>query len=141
MYEAMSRCDRLDRWAAVLEGAEVPSVVPFRDLEFLTPAIRGGLRRTNSALDLASRDPVLRRAGLGSDRYGDGIEFFGLSTRQAHRILCSCGYFGTVRATEVARRVRAVAARQRYKDWIGGALPAAARWLGGRLPAPALSRG
>jgi len=125
----------------VLERAEVTRVAPFRDVEFLPPFIGANLRTANSALDLAYRDPVLRRAGLGSDRYGDGTEFFGLSPYRAHRILCSCAYFGPVQATEVARRIRAVAARQRLREWLGGAISAAARWLGGRALPAAVSRG
>ena len=54
---------------------------------------------------------MLRRAGLGSDRFGDGETFFGLSRDQSHRILCSCGYFGAMRAIDVADRIRSVAAR------------------------------
>jgi hypothetical protein len=141
MYEGLSRCERLDRWAAVLERAEITTIVPFRDVEFFAPATRDDLRTANSALDLAHRDPVLRRAGLPSDRFGDGAEFFGLSTKQAHRLLCSCGYFGPVRGTEVARRIRALAARQRLREWMGGMLPAAARWLAGRALPVAMSRG
>jgi len=79
---------------------------------------------------VAYRDPLLRQSGLGSDRFGDGIDFFGLSRRQAHRVMCSCGYLGTMRATEVARRIRKLAApeRRRARLWPGNPVPAFARW-------------
>lgn len=135
MHEAMSRCDRLERWATLLERAPPRSLTPFRDVEFLPQVQRAGLRLANSPLALAFQDPVLRGAGLGSDKFGDGAAFFGLSRRQAHRVLCSCGYIGTMRGTDVARRVRALAARERLRHWRPASpLPAVACWL---LPRPA----
>lgn len=132
MIEPMSRYDRLERWASVLEGSAMP-LTPFRDVELLPVQQRVELRTSNSPLALAYDDPVLRRAGLASDRFGDGAAFFGLSRFQAHRVLCSCGYVGTMRATEVARRVRAIAARERLRRlWPVNPLPALARWLSAR---------
>jgi hypothetical protein len=135
MYQTPSHVERLSRWATVLEAADVASIQPFRDVEFFSPTMRAGLRKANSALDLAYSDPVLRRSGLGSDRFGDGAAFFGLSEQQAHRLLCSCGYFGTVQPREVARRIRAIAARRRLRDRISGAVPAFARWIARRRTA------
>src|SRR4051794_11483299 len=132
MNQAMSRREKLERWAEVLEQLPAERLTPFRDVEFLRPAARLGLQTANSPLAAAYQDPVLRRAGLPSDRFGDGGEFFELSTHQAHRILCSCGYFGVMRASEVARRVRSLAMRQRLKDFFSESpLPAIARWLSG----------
>ena len=126
----MSRRNRLERWASVLERSELANLTPFRDVEFLSPAEREQLRAANSPLTLAYQDPTLRRAGLGSDGFGDGAAFFRLSRLQAHRILCSCGYFGTMRASEVARRVRALAARERLRELLPkNPLPAFARRL------------
>ena len=132
MYE-MSRSDRLERWALVLERSESEYVAPFRDVELVPPADRPALRMANSPVEIAHRDPVLQRAGLSGDRYGDGAEFFGLTRRQAHRVLCSCGYFGSVRGTDVAQRVRAIASRQRLRAWLGDAVPSFARWIAGGL--------
>ena len=130
MDYAMSRRARLERWAGVLEGSELTNLTPFRDVEFLPPAARAVLRTANSPLALAHDDLVLRRAGLSSDRFGDGAEFFELSRYQAHRILCSCGYFGTMRASEVARRILWLAARERLRELLPkNPLPAFARWL------------
>ncbi|HEX5452642.1 MAG TPA: hypothetical protein VFX06_02520 [Stellaceae bacterium] len=128
MTEAMSRNERLERWATLLEHSETAHLTPFRDVEFMTEAARGSLQVAHSPLEVASSDPVLRRAGLESDRFGDGSAFFGLSRYQAHRILCSCGYFGRMRAVEVARRVRGLARRERLLRWRpSNPLPALAR--------------
>jgi hypothetical protein len=128
----MSRYDRLERWATLLEGTPASSLTPFRDVEFLPAAERAELQTANSPLAVAYADPVLRLAGLGSDRFGDGAVFFGLTRFQAHRVLCSCGYIGTMRAAEVARRIRGIAARERLRRlWPDVVRPAFARWLPG----------
>jgi hypothetical protein len=142
MEYSMTRRDRLERWAVVLEDAKLANLTPFRDVELLPPGEREGLRAANSPLSLAYNDPSLRRAGLGSDRFGDGAAFFGLSRYQAHRVLCSCGYFGTMRASEVAKRIRRLAARDRLRDLLPKyPLPAFARWLSRAGPAAAAYRG
>jgi len=130
MSEAMSRREKLERWATVLEDCGATSLRPFHDLEFIAARDQDGLRVANSPLAMAYRDALLRQSGLGSDRFGDGVEFFGLSRRQAHRVLCSCGYLGTMRGTEVARRMRKLAAPERRDagGWPGNTLPAFARW-------------
>jgi hypothetical protein len=129
MSEAMSREERLERWVTVLEGCD-SRLRPFHDLEFIAARDQDALRVANSPLAVAYQDPMLRDAGLGSDRFGDGVEFFGLTRRQAHRVLCSCGYFGTMRATEVARRLRTILGRDRIRVrlWPNRPLPAFARW-------------
>jgi hypothetical protein len=130
----MHRHERLERWATLIENCE-SNLKPFREVEFLSYAASAGMRQPNSPLALAFGDPVLRRAGLGSDRYGDGVDFFGLSQRQAHRVLCSCGYIGGMRAIDVAVRVRAIAERAQTRWWRpANPLPALARWFANRRP-------
>jgi hypothetical protein len=130
----LTRDERLERWATVIEGYEGP-LKPFVEVEFMRGAERAPLRQAHSPLSIACRDPVLRRAGLDSDRFGDGAHFFGLSRNQSHKILCSCGYYGTMRATDVARRIRAAATRERRRLWRPvNPLPALARWLAERRP-------
>ncbi|MGE5271349.1 MAG: hypothetical protein ACM3JG_16935 [Thiohalocapsa sp.] len=142
MTETMSRYDRLQRWADVLQQRTALNLTPFRDVEWLPRSERDGVRTANSPLALAYQDPVLRRAGLESDRFGDGAAFFGLSRGQAHRILCSCGYFGTMRSTEVARRIRSLAARERLRLlWPDRLQPALARWLSRGFSIQAPERG
>lgn len=142
MIDAMTRHDRLERWATVLERSAPQNLTPFRDVEFMPAALRTELQAANSPLAIAYQDPVLRRAGLESDRFGDGAAFFGLSRYQAHRVLCSCGYFGAMRATEVARRIRGLAARERLRGlWPSNPLTAFARWLAAGWQSPAKQRG
>jgi hypothetical protein len=133
MIVPMSRYDRLERWATLLERAPASNLTPFRDVELVPAAERAEMQVANSPLAVAYADPALRRAGLDSDRFGDGAAFFGLSRFQAHRVLCSCGYIGTMRAAEVARRIRAIAARERLRRlWPEKLRPAFARWLAAR---------
>jgi hypothetical protein len=133
MTMPMSRYDRLERWASLLEGSPSSRLTPFRDVEFLPAVERAELQVANSPLAIAYADPVLRRAGLGSDRFGDGAAFFDLSRFQSHRVLGSCGYIGTMRAAEVARRIRGIAARERLRRlWPDIVRPAFARWAAAR---------
>ena len=143
MSEMLSRYERLERWATVLERSPTASLTPFRDVELLDAEIRAELQTSNSPLAIAYADPVLRRSGLGSDRFGDGSKFFGLSRFQAHRVLCSCGYFGPMQATEVARRIRTIAARERLRRMWQPAnpLPTVARWIAALTRPAAALRG
>lgn len=135
MDYTMSRTERLERWAVLLDQCEEGRLKAFYEVEFLSAASAAPLRQHNSPLEIAYRDPLLRRAGLESDRYGDGARFFGLSRSEAHRILCSCGYAGTMWAGEVAHRVRKLTARKSRRAWLpANALPALARWLGAWRP-------
>lgn len=137
----MSRGERLERWATVLEQTGPATLMPFYEVEFLSNAASAPLRQPNSPLALAYQDPVLRRAGLDSDRYSESGKFFGLSRREAHRILCSCGYFGAMRASEVARRIRVVARPKKAWRWSpAGAVAALARRLSRSLPTAGLTR-
>jgi hypothetical protein len=146
MSQPMSRYDRLERWAIVLECAPATTLTPFQDVEFLPVSARAGLQAPNSPLAIAYADPVLRRAGLDSDRFGDGSAFFDLTRYQAHRVLCSCGYIGTMQSSEVARRIRAIAMREKLRErwrgrWPANPLPALARWLAARWEPLAGQRG
>jgi len=136
MDHGMSRLERLERWATVMEEADGRPLTPLLDIEFVSPLERPTLRSSSSPLAVAYDDPVLRREGLDSDRFGDGSEFFGLSARQAHRVLCSCGYLGIMQASDVAHRIRVIAASERLREavrglWGANPLPALGRWLAG----------
>jgi hypothetical protein len=130
MMYSMSRTERLERWALSLDRCEEGRLTPFREVEYLAGVSRAGLRQENSPLAVAFADPLLRRAGLDSDRYGDGARFFELSRAEAHEILCSCGYTGTMWAGEVAHRIRQLGAPRVSRVWRpANPLPAVARWL------------
>jgi hypothetical protein len=104
----MSRRERLERWATILEQYK-GSLRPLIGIEYLSNQERALLRDAGTPLTVAFHDPVLREEGLASDRLGDGTAFFGLTNRQAHRLLCHCNYHDSMTAAEVAARVRSVA--------------------------------
>lgn len=102
---AMSRAERLERWAAALEhrGGMVRAL---RGTEHVAGCQRQYLREDGSAISVAWADPVLRAEGLSGDTYGDAVTFFALRDDEAHFILCSCYAGERALAREVAARVR-----------------------------------
>lgn len=102
----MSRAERLNRWADLLDSQAGRPLRALEDVEYVTPAVRRDLRKEDSPLAVAFADPVLRADGLAGDRLGDAMDYFGLSERQAHWLLCDCHYGGRMTASEVAARVR-----------------------------------
>jgi hypothetical protein len=106
----MSRRERLDRWAELLEGEPDRLLKTLEEIEWKPKAARLAMRADGSPLAVAFADPVLRTEGLASDRLGDAVTFFGLSEHEAHVILCSCNGGESISAGEAARRIRAVRA-------------------------------
>jgi hypothetical protein len=106
----MSRADRLERWAAVLEGRE-GRLRALQRVEFLPSEERPAARADGSPIEFAYRDPILRAEGLAGDRFGDAMAFFELSEHEAHHLLCDCHYGGTMTGKSVARRLRSYARR------------------------------
>ncbi len=104
----MSRRERLERWATVLERYE-GRLTPLIRIEYLPERERVLLRGDATPLTVAYRDTVLREEGLTSDRLGDTMAFFALTERQAHHLLCGCHYYGAMTAAGVAARVRSIA--------------------------------
>jgi hypothetical protein len=107
----MSKRERLERWAMLLEQEEGRRLRTLLRVEYAAPAERGSVRADDSPLSVAFADPMLRGEGLRSDRFGDAVDFFDLSEAEAHNILCFCHYGETMSADVAAARVRAVAAR------------------------------
>jgi hypothetical protein len=105
----MTRTERLERWAEVLEREPSRRLRSLGEIEFKTPAERLVMRSNDSPLSVAFADPVLRAEGLGSDRLGDAITFFELTESQAHRLLCSCMNGMSMTASRPASRIRAIA--------------------------------
>lgn len=105
----MSRADRLERWAKLIEAQRDRTLRPLERVEYVTAAERAAMSVPSSPLTVAFEDPVFRMDGLRSDRLGDAMAYFGLSAAQAHAIVCDCHYGGTMSHQEVARRIRAVA--------------------------------
>lgn len=102
----MSRSERLNRWADLLDAQAGRPLRALEDVEYVSPGVRRDLRKDDSPLAIAFADPVFRADGLASDRLGDAMTYFGLSDRQAHWLLCDCHYGGRMTASEVSGRVR-----------------------------------
>ena len=105
----MSRRERLERWAKCLERKPDSELRTLHGIEYGPRDQRLAARADNSPLTVAYCDPVLREAGLASDRLGDALSFFDMSERDAHRVFCSCLYGAKMHAGEVAHRVRRLA--------------------------------
>ncbi len=105
---ALSKRERLDRWAELLERDPTHVLRTLDEIEWKPKAERLAMRADNSALTIAYSDPVLRSEGLLSDRFGDAVRFFEISEHDAHIVLCSCHGGEAMLAEEAARRVRGI---------------------------------
>src|SRR5215207_1567274 len=90
----MSRAERLERWATVLERHE-GRLNPLEGIEYFPRQERAAAHVYGSPLDVAYRDPILREEGLAGNRFGDAMAFFDLTEDEAHHALCDCHYRGT----------------------------------------------
>jgi hypothetical protein len=105
----MSRRERLERWAELLERQPHRRLSTIEGTEFGSRREREAKRSDHSPLTVAFEDPVLRAAGLRGDRVGDAVEFFDLSHREVHRLVCYCHYGRTVSPGTVAAGLRMMA--------------------------------
>ena len=130
----MSRRERLERWAELLEQQPDRRLSTIEGTEFGSRREREAKRADHSPLTVAFEDPLLRTAGLRGDRVGDAVEFFDLSHGEVHRLVCYCHHGRTVSPGTVAARVRMMA-RQKERATlsshriIGGLSAAAALGL------------
>jgi hypothetical protein len=108
-HPAMSRIDRLERWADLLERNPRQFLSTLHQTEYQPARERAAMRCDSSPLSVAFRDPVLRAAGLADDSYGEARRFFELSDHQLHDIVCYCHFGETVSSATAARYVRAMA--------------------------------
>jgi hypothetical protein len=129
----MSKRQRLERWAGLLDGQQGRWLRSIDGTEFGTRAERESKRADGSPLTVAFQDPVLRAQGLRGDRVGDAIDFFGLSHRELHHLVCYCHYGRSISAAVVADNVRTLA---RHAD--GWTLPRAGTILAGMSAAAAV---
>jgi hypothetical protein len=104
----LSRRERLERWAELLERQPDRTLRTLEEIEWKPRSERLALRADGSPLSVAFADPVLRSEGLKSDRLGDAMSFFELSEHEAHIVLCSCNGGETISAGETARRLRVI---------------------------------
>jgi hypothetical protein len=114
----MSRRERLERWAMLLEQEPSRTLKPLVRVEFLPRREREMLRRDESPLTVAYADPVLRHEGLDSDCLGAAMDFFDLSDREAHYLLCDCHYHGgmTMTPDTVSKRIQGIASRLTMRE-------------------------
>ncbi len=125
--DRMSKRQRLERWAEVLELAPQSYLRSLYETEYTSRHRRYALREDNSPLTVAFQDPVLRAEGLKSDRYGDVLKFFELSDGELHHIVCYCHHGPTMTPKAVAGRVRAAAGQTERKSFVQRIIPV---WMG-----------
>ena len=102
---SLSARERLEIWARALErhGGTLSAL---RRLEYLPTDELRAYRGGNTPLTVAFNDPALRAAGLPGDSLGDVMDFFELSDRDAHWLLCDCHHVGTMTGDSLAKRLR-----------------------------------
>lgn len=105
----MSRIERLERWAEVLERNPDQRLLTLYETEYQPVKARAAMRCDGSPLSVAFDDPVLRAAGLEGDSYGEAKRFFDLSEHQMHKIICYCHFGSSVSAGTAATAIRGVA--------------------------------
>ena len=102
----MSRDERRRRWIELLEANPNTQYRSLHEIELLSPSQRRDCRADNSPLSLAFADPVLRSAGLQSERVGHCTDFFELSDEQMHHAFCSCHVGLSLSGMQAAHRLR-----------------------------------
>jgi len=107
----LTKCERLERWAEVLERQGGRRLKTLFEIEYLSRAERAALRANDSPLSVAFDDARLRAAGLAGDTVGDAVAFFEVSEMELHNILCFCHHGDTMSADAAAACVRAAAVR------------------------------
>jgi hypothetical protein len=104
---ALSRDERLTRWAELLEAQPERNLRTLHGTEFQAGESRDSMRAAESPISVAFADPVLRAEGMKDDTYGEARRFFELTDWQLHDVLCHCHYGAAISAGAAARRVRA----------------------------------
>jgi hypothetical protein len=110
---AISRSERLERWADLLEQSPDRRLATLHQTEYQPPSVRAAMRSDGSPISVAFEDPILRAAGLENDSYGEARRFFELTDNQLHRVICYCHFGATVSASTAAYHLRKLIARQR----------------------------
>ncbi|CAN7666005.1 hypothetical protein LJR231_005272 [Phyllobacterium sp. LjRoot231] len=106
--QTMSRGERLERWAELLEQNPDRRLATLHQTEYQLAGVRATMRGDSTPISVAFEDPVLRAAGLENDTYGEAKRFFELTDRQLHKVICYCHFGATVNAATAAHYIRAV---------------------------------
>ncbi|MGK9286531.1 hypothetical protein [Sinorhizobium meliloti] len=104
----LSRKERLERWAELLERDPHRRLSTLHETEYQPARVRSAMRGNGSPISVAFEDPVFRAAGMENDSYGEAKRFFELSDEQLHKVICYCHFGATVSATTAARHIRAM---------------------------------
>ncbi|KOF21432.1 hypothetical protein AC244_05515 [Ensifer adhaerens] len=110
---SMSRRERLERWAELLEQSPTRHLATLYETEHQTTTVRDTLRNDGSPISVAFDDPILRAAGMEDDTYGEALRFFELRDWQLHGVICYCHFGATVNAETAARLVRSILTGER----------------------------
>lgn len=103
----LSRKERLQRWAELLNGILTDAFDAARDRVSASESPRGHARRRFADLRrLRGSGP--RTAGMENDSYGEARRFFELNDEQLHKVICYCHFGATVSASTAARHIRAM---------------------------------
>jgi hypothetical protein len=105
-FPAMTRRQRLEHWAMLLERNPERCLAAFPGTEYMTLNVRDKAQSLGSALSIAFADPMLCAQGLENDTYGEAKRFFELKDWQLHAIVCHCHVGGTMKAGWAAVQVR-----------------------------------
>lgn len=125
--EAMSRRERLQRWAEVLGRQADRQLQTLYMTEYLGPECLDSMRCDNSPISVAFADPVLREEGLANDTYGEAKRFFDLSDYELHCLVCYCRSGMKIPGYVAAHRVQSFARSPAIFRAIDRAIQ---RWLG-----------
>ena len=108
--QTMSRTERLERWAQLLEWNPERRLSTLHQTEYQPDDVRAIMRGDDTAISIAFHDHVLRGSGLKNDSYGEAKRFFELTDGQLHEVICYCHFGATVSAATAAHHVRGVLA-------------------------------
>ena len=108
--QTMSRSERLERWAQLLEREPDRRLSTLHQTEYQPANARAIMRGDDTPISIAFHDHVLSGAGLKNDSYGEAKRFFELTDGQLHEVICYCHFGATVSAATAARHIRAVLA-------------------------------
>lgn len=115
--DGMTRRQRLERWAELLELIRHRHLDTLHETEFQVSDERNALRSDYSPITIAFRDPVLRAAGMETDTYGEAKRFFKISDDELHDVVCYCRFGTTVSAAAAAYQVRLLLADKPKGFW------------------------
>ena len=110
----MSRRERLERWTEILRDDPARPLKLLDQIEYKSGRLRSTARADGSPIALAFADPAFRREGLTGDTLGEAEAFFGLSSWEAHHILCICHFGCFADSAQIAERVSEVARRPTF---------------------------